>query len=215
MRLFVRSLLITILGITLSSVNAFSQTATIKTDQLDYPPGSTVIITGTGWQPGETVTLQVLHDPTGGDDATDPSHLPWTVTADGSGNVSSTWTVTADADELGATLQLTAVGGSSGRTASWTFTDKIGLSNETISLQPTPYPTYGTPTEVDYSYDIKVTGAGNDGITGSINITGLPAGTSFSPQSVLLGNTTNQITLKITTGINSPATLSGYNFNVC
>src|SRR6185312_7434460 len=133
MRLFLRSLLFTLLGITLSSVNAFSQTATIKTDQLDYPPGSTVIITGTGFQAGETVTLQVLHDPTGGDDATDPSHLPWTVIADGSGNVSSTWTVPADADELGATLKLTAVGQSSGFIAEWVFTD---ASSITITSNP-------------------------------------------------------------------------------
>jgi hypothetical protein len=29
--------------------------ATVKTDAADYPPGSTVTITGSGWQPGETV----------------------------------------------------------------------------------------------------------------------------------------------------------------
>src|SRR4051812_43125712 len=69
------------------------QTPTVTTDQPDYAPGSIAYITGTGFQADETVTLQVLHDPTGGDDATDPSHLPWTVTADGSGNISSSWTV--------------------------------------------------------------------------------------------------------------------------
>src|SRR6185312_13860715 len=119
MRLFLRYLLFTLLGITLSSVNAFSQTATIKTDQLDYPPGSTAIITGKGFQPNETVTLQVLHDPTGGDDATSPAHQPWTVVADASGNVSSTWIVPADEDELGATLLLSAVGETSGLKAAW------------------------------------------------------------------------------------------------
>src|SRR5690349_24858370 len=113
MRLFLRSLLFTFFAITLNSVTAFSQTATIKTDQPDYPPGSTVIITGTGWQPGETVTLQVVHvDPTL--DNSDPAHQPWTVTADASGNVSSSWYVPADLDELGATLLLTADGQSSG-----------------------------------------------------------------------------------------------------
>src|SRR6185312_12643835 len=126
MRLFLRYLLFTLLGITLSSVNAFSQTATIKTDQLDYPPGSTAIITGKGFQPNETVTLQVLHDPTGGDDATSPAHQPWTVVADASGNVSSTWIVPADEDELGATLLLSAVGETSGLKAAWTFTDAGG-----------------------------------------------------------------------------------------
>src|SRR5205814_2100094 len=29
--------------------------ATVKTDAVDYPPGTTVNISGSGWQPGETV----------------------------------------------------------------------------------------------------------------------------------------------------------------
>src|SRR5258706_13388156 len=123
MRLTLRSLYLTLFGITMMCLTAFSQTATISTDQADYAPGSTAIITGTGFQAGETVTLQVLHYPTCCDDATDPSHLPWTVVADGSGNVNSTWLVPGDADELGATLQLTAVGQTSGLTASKVFTD--------------------------------------------------------------------------------------------
>src|SRR5690348_5490834 len=125
MRLFLRSLLFTFFAITLNSVTAFSQTATIKTDQLDYPPGSTVIITGTGWQPEETVTLQVLHEGETGDNEISGAHAPFTAIADGSGNISSTWTVPYDEDELGATLLLTAVGGSSGLTAQWTFTDAL------------------------------------------------------------------------------------------
>src|SRR5947207_2896682 len=68
---------------------AFAQTVT--TDQSDYPPGSTVYITGGGFAPGETVTCQVLHSPTGGDDATSPAHQPWTTTADADGNFSTTW----------------------------------------------------------------------------------------------------------------------------
>jgi hypothetical protein len=120
--IFTRLTLAFMLFLTLGAFKAQGQ-ATIKTDLLDYPPGPTAIITGTGFQAGETVTLQVLHDPTGGDDATDPSHQPWTVVADGSGNVSSTWTVPSDADELGATLKLTAIGGSSGLHAEWVFTD--------------------------------------------------------------------------------------------
>ena len=34
--------------------------ATVTTDKPDYPPGSTAIITGTGFQPGEIVQCQVL-----------------------------------------------------------------------------------------------------------------------------------------------------------
>ena len=33
------------------------------TDQEDYAPGETVIVTGTGWEPGETVSMQFHEDP--------------------------------------------------------------------------------------------------------------------------------------------------------
>jgi hypothetical protein len=85
-----------------------AQTATIATDQADYPPGSTVYITGSSFQPNETVTLQVLHFETNGDNDTAAAHQPWTVMADADGNVSATWLVPLDQDELGATLLLTA-----------------------------------------------------------------------------------------------------------
>src|SRR3954471_16618656 len=111
MRTFLRTLMAPFLGTLLLSfaftanVKAQTGTATITTDQADYPPGSTAIIAGSGFQSGEIVTLQVLHYPTCCDDATDPSHKPWTDTADADGNVSSTWLVPSDADELGATLR--------------------------------------------------------------------------------------------------------------
>ena len=102
MRLTLRSLYLTMCGLIFMSVTAFSQTATISTDQADYPPGSTVIISGSGFQAGEPVTLQVLHYPTEGDDAISPDHQPWTVSADANGNVSSSWYIPDDQDELGA-----------------------------------------------------------------------------------------------------------------
>src|SRR5258705_13947044 len=73
-----------------------AQTATITTDLPDYTPGSTVIITGTGWQPGETVTLQVLHHLANGDNDMSPVHQPFTTIADANGNVNSTWLVPFD-----------------------------------------------------------------------------------------------------------------------
>src|SRR5258708_6595955 len=36
---------------------------TIQTDQSDYPPGTVVTITGSGWQPNETVTLTLVESP--------------------------------------------------------------------------------------------------------------------------------------------------------
>lgn len=112
-QIFTRLTLAFILFLSLAAFKVQGQ-ATIQTDLLDYPPGSTAIITGTGFQPGETVTLQVLH--TVGDSlGTDPQyHQPFTAIADGSGNITSTWWVPNDADALGATFKLKANGQLSG-----------------------------------------------------------------------------------------------------
>jgi len=116
-----------------------AQTATITTDQTDYPPGSTVYITGSGFQPNETVTLQVLHYDVNGDNDTSSVHQPWTVMADADGNVSSTWLVPLDQDELGATLLLTADQAATDTHtaihAETTFTD-----NATLTIGGTPAP---------------------------------------------------------------------------
>src|SRR2546421_1900218 len=46
------------------SLPAQASAATVRTDQTDYSPGETVIITGSGWQPGEMVSLLIHEDPT-------------------------------------------------------------------------------------------------------------------------------------------------------
>ncbi len=106
-------------AIVLAGAGSALAAASVTTDKADYPPGATVQITGTGFQPGEIVELQVLNltDPTD----IGPEHDPWEVTADSAGDFQTTWEVTAD--ELGATLQLTARGQSSARTAQTVFTD--------------------------------------------------------------------------------------------
>ncbi|MES2466672.1 MAG: hypothetical protein V4675_05175 [Verrucomicrobiota bacterium] len=93
--------------------------AEVTTDKSDYPPGSTVQITGTGFQAGESVQCEVDH----ADDLdTGAGHDPWLVTADGSGSFTTTWFVDPD-DNIGATLILTATGQTSGNVATATFTD--------------------------------------------------------------------------------------------
>ena len=57
--------------------------ATIKTDKDDYAPGELVTMTGSGWQPGETVTL-FLHEINNPDPHDD---LTLTAVADGSGRI--------------------------------------------------------------------------------------------------------------------------------
>ena len=116
---------------TASAPNTMVSTeATVQTDLLDYPPGATAYITGSGFTPGEWVTLQVLHVGEG-DDLTSPTgaHAPWDVKADASGNISSEWLVPLDEDELGATLLLTADGQISLLHAEWTFTDALDKHN--------------------------------------------------------------------------------------
>src|SRR6266478_1347933 len=49
---------------TLLCASALAQSsATVTTDQADYPPGGIVLITGAGFTPGELVQCQVLHIP--------------------------------------------------------------------------------------------------------------------------------------------------------
>jgi len=51
-------------GNTLSSVSILnSSPATVSTDALDYPPGTPVFVSGTGWQPNEAVTVTLHEDP--------------------------------------------------------------------------------------------------------------------------------------------------------
>ena len=97
--------------------------ATVQTDLQDYPPGATVHITGSGWTPGETVILQVIHHLANGDNDSSPAHQPWNITADQDGNISSSWIVPLDQDELGATLLLTADQQFNSLHAETTFTD--------------------------------------------------------------------------------------------
>jgi hypothetical protein len=108
---------------TLTSSLGMAQTASIATDQADYAPGSTVTITGAGFQANETVTLQVVHHLANGDNDTSAAHQPWAVLADANGNVNASWQVPFDQDEYGATLLLTANGVTSGLHAEAVFTD--------------------------------------------------------------------------------------------
>ncbi|WP_348811135.1 YDG domain-containing protein, partial [Flavobacterium maritimum] len=112
---------------------AFGQ-ATVTTDQPDYAPGSTCTITGSGFLPGETVTLQVMHaDETPNDGE---EHFLWDVIADENGNFVTTWHVCED-DCLGSTLKATADGETSGLHAEVIFTDgnvRVKSSTSTASI---------------------------------------------------------------------------------
>ncbi|MBF2709649.1 hypothetical protein, partial [Flavobacterium soyangense] len=137
---------------------AFGQTVT--TDLPDYPPGSTVLITGTGFLANETVNLQVIHILANGDNDTSGAHQPWSITADTNGDISSSWLVPLDQDELGATLYLTADGQSSLLHAEWMFTDAIHFQSVTVAAQATAL-FYGTSGSTTYPVTAGFNGSGS------------------------------------------------------
>jgi hypothetical protein len=90
--------------------------ATIKTDKDDYAPGELVTMTGSGWQPGEAVTL-FLHEINNPDPHDD---LTLTAIADASGRILNNQ-FAPDEHDLGIRFYLTATGANS--QAQTTFTD--------------------------------------------------------------------------------------------
>lgn len=91
---------------------------TISTDLSDYGPGDIVIVTGSGWQPGETVTLSFLTLPLN-------AVVDYYAVADDSGNISNDQYVIYDF-HADATIILTATGQTSGLSAQTVFTDSTG-----------------------------------------------------------------------------------------
>ncbi len=126
MRKFLRTVVIPFAGIFLLTLalttRANAQGPSVTTDSTDYLPGSTVSITGSGFQPNEIITLQVLHSDNNGDNDTSAAHQPWVLQADNSGNFSSTWVIPSDQNEIGALLLLAS--GQLSAQAEVTFTVK-------------------------------------------------------------------------------------------
>src|SRR5437899_6001150 len=121
--------------------------ATVKTDAADYPPGSIVTITGTGWQPGETVTLSMVESPL------IDTHPTMTAVADAFGNVSNNQFSPAVHD-VDVRSYLTATGSQS--QAQHTVTD---ANPGTLSIGP-PNPVSILPGGQDM-YDVTETFTGN------------------------------------------------------
>ena len=88
--------------------------ATVKTDKDDYAPGEFVTITGTGWQPGETVQLWLHEVGTGAPD------MPLNAVADEHGNIFNDFWAPNES-HIGVRFYLTATG--AGASAQTTFTD--------------------------------------------------------------------------------------------
>jgi len=103
---------------------AVAQSATVMTDKADYAPGEIVTITGSGWQAGETVTLNFVESPLL------DTHPDLTAVADDNGNIFNNQ-FSPDSHDVDITFTLTATGGTSGLQAQTTFTD---ANNPTLTI---------------------------------------------------------------------------------
>ncbi len=97
-----------------------AQLPTLLSNRLDYGPGETAYLTGSGFVPNELVALRVVH--ADGSPSSGAGHDPWTVAADGVGRFFTTWHVCED-DCIGEVLLATARGVRSGVVAQASFTD--------------------------------------------------------------------------------------------
>src|SRR4029077_7546559 len=147
--------------------------ATVKTDKADYAPGTVVTITGSGWQPGETVTITMVESPFF------DSHGPFTTVADSSGNIFNNQ-FSPDEHDIDIHFFMTAVGSVSGIQAQNAFTD-AGLQSVSVVGAQAPNPvapgssvTFGTTAA--NSVNIAYNGNGN-ACTVTLSVTGgLPTG---------------------------------------
>lgn len=146
--------------------DAFGQ-ATVMTDKYDYQPGDAVIVTGSGWQPGETVSLHFDETP----QVCTSDHDRSTI-ADASGNIYYNQFL-INIKHLGVSFVLTATGQSSGLTAEVLFTDG-GYQFAAAGLPS------GTSVVVNYTI------SGSGGGTGTFNTA------SFSPPTTVGGSINNK-----------------------
>jgi hypothetical protein len=154
----------------------FTYIPTVTTDLKDYAPGSTAIITASGFAAGSTVTLEVDHAVGAGADGVwgtsddvlntnmGAGHEPWSVTDGGAGDldgqvngsVTTSWYVNPD-DSAGATFLLTAssagadgvVGTGDDAVATMSFTDSVlsvVATGEDVTLDETAGLQNGTAT---------------------------------------------------------------------
>jgi hypothetical protein len=156
--------------------------ATIDTDKPDYLPTDYVLVTGSGWLPGETVKLdfhETLID-------LFQQTFTYDVVADSEGNIRDIQYL-IELRHLGASFVLTATGLTSGLTAQTTFTDakSANLTSIVLSGSPTGFTfapgtyTYNGVTVANGVASITVTPTGAGTIT--VDGTTVSSGTASDP----------------------------------
>jgi hypothetical protein len=157
-----------------ASGNALASTelygfSTVKTDQSDYAPGSIVTITGSGWQPGETVTLTLVESPL------IDTHPPMIAVADANGNIFNNQ-FSPDVHDLNIRFSLTAVGSQSGLQAQNMFSDSQPAS---VTLNPASATVVAGSSAV-YSTSVVMGGNGTN-CTVTLSVSPSPVTTGASP----------------------------------
>jgi hypothetical protein len=183
---------------TLSSAELYGF-ATVKTDKSDYAPGSVVTITGSGWQPGETVTLTLVESPLF------DTHPVMTAIADSTGKIVNT-DFSPDVHDINIRFYLTAVGSVSGIQAQNTFTD-AATSTATILCIPNPV-AVNTVTTCTASVKGSGAGQGNPDPSGTVTFSWNGNTTLFSAASGSTFTAPNKCTLNLGAGGSNTSTCS-------
>ena len=167
----------------------------VMTDQTDYAPGSTALISGNGFQPGDAITLQVTH--TDGNPDVSPANDPWTVTADSNGDISSSWYVDP-ASSTGDSLELAATDPLTGDVATADFTDATSHVNSVSTTA-----SYGASYTVGAKYVINVNFSTTETVTGTpeIKLNTTPA--EYAMYTGGTGSSTLSFTYTVAAGDNS------------
>jgi hypothetical protein len=163
--------------LTVALRGAAAQTATVMTDQADYAPGTIVTITGTGWQPGETVTLSFVESPL------IDTHPDLYATADANGNIFNNQ-FSPDSHDVNITFTLTATGQTSGLVAQTTFTDASNDGTGSMTVSPTTAIAGSTGNSFTFTF---ATDSGKDLLTGAQVTVQVPSGWT-APQNTNSGN---------------------------
>src|SRR5438876_730471 len=190
-----------------SSAGNGNTTATVKTDKEDYAPGEVVTMTGSGWRPGEAVTLE-LHEDLDHDEDTDQT---LTTTADSSGSILYR-EFAPDEYDLGVQFYLTATGQTSRSVAQTTFLDSPKVGSVTVGAQSPDPVTPGSSAAFTITV-FRGSGGGSSGnFSATLSITtALPAGASafFTANPVTLASAENSKTSTLTISTTSGTTPAG------
>ncbi len=182
--------------------------ATVSTDSDNYPPGSRIHITGSGWLPGETVGLSIYKN------STDVLRAELTSAADGAGEIVNDEFV-LDASDANSGFAVQATGSVSGLRAERQFADGNFVTNMVVGGQsPTSVQGGGAAT-----YSITLSGLyisnyfGHPfcgGANAVLSVIGLPSTCSYgfavNPLASSAGpNCSGSTTLTIYTSASTPA----------